>query len=399
MKRILITTIAVIVFLILGTTAAILYAKGYRVFSGDGARPIEGTGLLVLTSTPDAASVYINNHLTTATNNTLNLTPGEYEVKIQKDGYFAWQKKIKIQKEIVNRADATLFPIAPQLDAVTATGANNPVIDPSGTLIAYTVASASAEKNGVYVLNISSRPILNIGGSATQIVDDSTDNFSKAKLEFSPDGSQLIASISGSMGSTYYLLSTSGMNSAPQDITATLSQTKELWKKQEEDKLKKTIEAQNAKLAKIIKSDFKNIDFSPEQDKILYEASNSGTIPIIVNPRLIGTNQTPEERNIKQGNIYVYDIKEDRNYLIYDNSLNTNLSPKFTWYPDSSHLIFVKDKNIEIEEYDGQNPTDVYAGPFVDSFVFPWPDRSSLLIVTNFNTDKSPYNLYRLSLK
>jgi hypothetical protein len=41
-------------------------------------------------------------------------------------------------------------------------------------------------------------------------------------------------------------------------------------------------------------------------------------LPIIINPRLIGTDSTAEVRNIQKGSIYVYDIKEDRNYKIIE---------------------------------------------------------------------------------
>src|SRR3972149_3592243 len=101
MKRILISGILIGAFIVIGTIVAVLYANGYRIdFSGNGAgrvKFIEGTGLLVTTSRPDGARVLVNGHLTTATNNTINLAPGEYDVEIQKDGYLPWRKKVTIK--------------------------------------------------------------------------------------------------------------------------------------------------------------------------------------------------------------------------------------------------------------------------------------------------------------
>jgi len=46
------------------------------------------------------------------------------------------------------------------------------------------------------------------------------------------------------------------------------------------------------------------------------QASESASIPLIINPALIGTDSTSQVRDIKKGEVYVYDLKEDRNYLI-----------------------------------------------------------------------------------
>src|SRR5579872_4633376 len=97
-------SLLVFLFILFGTFIAILYGRGYR-FGLDGGRPdIAGTGILVVTSEPNGASVFVNGHLTTATDNTINLAPGNYEVRIEKDGYMPWSKKIVVQKEIVSKA-------------------------------------------------------------------------------------------------------------------------------------------------------------------------------------------------------------------------------------------------------------------------------------------------------
>src|SRR3989338_2860187 len=401
MKRVVVTGIMIFSFLLIGTLIGIFYAKGYRIVPNNGSPMVEGTGLLVLTSKPDAAKVFVNNQIATATNNTINLTPGDYEIKIVKDGYFAWNKKITIKKEVVSRADALLFPTALKLESTTSTGAQNPVLDSTETLIAYTVSSASAQKNGIYVLDMNSKPILNIGGASTQIADNSFVDFSNALLEFSPDGTQLLATVSLGINPATYFLSTKGFSDRFQDVTETILQIKNTWEKQKAEKIKKLIDDQNNKLTDLINENYQNPTFSLEQDTVLYEASRSANIPILITPRVIGTDSTPEERNIQKGNLYVYDIKEDRNYLIFDRSQlrkDENM-PRFTWYPDSRHLVFVKDRKINVTEYDGGNVTTVYAGPFVDDFVFPWNDGNSLVILTNLNIDEAPINLYRLILK
>lgn len=397
MKKQLLISLGILLFLLLATTAVVLYAKGYHFGLAKGNLQVAETGLLVTTSKPDGASVFVNGHLTTATDNTINLFPGEYDIKIEKEGYFTWHKKIKIQAQIVAKAEALLFPIAPKLESITASGVENPTIDPSLSRIAYTVASQSARKNGIYILDMTSRPILTLRSAATQIVDDTIDIFSKARLAWSPDGQELVATISATSQATTYLLKTNQFNQNPSDITATLTTTQTSWENDRLEKNQARIDMLKLNLKDFIAKNFKISSWSPDETKILYQASSSAFLPIVINPRLIGTNSTPEERNLKEGNIYVYDIKEDRNYNIPTG--NSQNSKSLIWFPDSKHLIFTHDKKIEIMECDGTNSTTIYAGPFIDNYVFPWTNESKVLILTNLGNPDILPNLYTIGLK
>ena len=401
MKRVLFSSILIFTFILAGTTVAILYARGYRFLPQNGRTRIEGTGLLVLTSKPDGARVIINDHLSTATNNTINLAPGEYDVRIEKDGYIPWDKKITVKKEVVSEAIALLFPIAPKLEAITTTGAGNPVLDSSGTLIAYTVSSSSASKNGIYLLDMSARSIISFGGQTSQLVSNAADRLSEATLSFSPDGKEIIASIDTRLGTTSYLLATKGFNDSPKDVTNTISQVQRDWESLSSEKNKKILDSFQRDLRPIVTDYFKDFKISPEGDKVLYVASQSASLVVIRKPRIIGGNTTTEQRTIKKGNTYVYDIKEDRNFLLFDRTgmKNNEASPNFMWHPDSRHLIFATNGKINILEYDGQNQTTVYAGPFLDSYVFPWTDGLSLVILAKLNNPNVPYNLYRIGLE
>src|SRR3989344_2766887 len=122
MRKMILSTALVLILLICGTVIAVLYATGYRIVPKNGRTVVEGTGLLVLTSKPDGARVYVNNKLTTATDQTINLEPNTYEIKIEKDGYFTWKKKITIKEGEVSQAYALLFPTTPKLEPITTTG-------------------------------------------------------------------------------------------------------------------------------------------------------------------------------------------------------------------------------------------------------------------------------------
>lgn len=402
-KKAIFTTILVLAFIGLGTFLAILYGKGYRLnFGGEGNQIIAGTGLLVLTSTPDGARVYLDDNLTTATNDTLNLPPGEYNVRIEKDGYYPWKKHVILKKEAVTKTDALLFPSAPKLEAVTLLGAEEPIVNSNGSLLAYKVSSSSAQNNGIYVISLTNRPLIPLGNTSRQIASDRIDNFSGATLEFSPDGQEVLASIPPSSTTSgalkLYLLRTDGLNDNPQNVTVTIAQVRSQWEAEQKELEEKFINSIPRKARSFALKNFINPKLSPESDKIVYTASTSASMPIFITPTLPTTNSTPENRELKAGNIYVYQIKEDKNYLLFSPKEGEVL-PNFIWHPSSSHLVFIKDKRISAIEYDGQNLTTLYSGPFTPNFVYPWPDGSGVLIRTNLNDETIPPNLYTVGLK
>ena len=90
MNKRLAITILIALFLAGTTFLAIKFAKGARFNFKE--KKITETGLLVANSYPTGASVLLNGKLTTATNDTLNIPPDDYQVKIIKDGIFLGKK-------------------------------------------------------------------------------------------------------------------------------------------------------------------------------------------------------------------------------------------------------------------------------------------------------------------
>ncbi|MBI2195449.1 MAG: PEGA domain-containing protein [Candidatus Levybacteria bacterium] len=399
MKKQLLIPFSVLLLLIFGTIAVVMYARGYRLEFGAGKTGISGTGLLVATSEPNGAQVFINDHLTTATDSTINLAPGTYRIRIVKQGYLPWEKTLKIDKELVSKADALLFPSAPKLESITDDGVVSATVDPSGTRIAFTQASGSAQQNGIRVLNMTMVPILTLQSSSKQIANDILDLFSMAMLSWSPDGSEILATVSATVPAgrqaTYLLLPTE-LNNNPQDVTETLISVRTNWAAQKAKKDKSLTNGLKSNLITIISQNFSNTLWSPDETKIAYTASESATLPLIINPRLLGVNATPEQRRIEKGATYVYDIKEDKNYEV---NLDRKLLPSAKWLPDSKHILYVTSGQIRSMEFDGTNDTIIYAGPFIDGYVFPWPDGSKIVILTNLNNPQIPPNLYTISLK
>src|SRR5690606_38469838 len=101
--RLLIWLSTILVIGVFGT-AAIMYARGYRIDKEN--LQITPSGLLVANSEPNGVQVFVDGELKTATDNTIKLPPGTHDLLLKKDGYTSWQKRIVIEKEIVTQIDA-----------------------------------------------------------------------------------------------------------------------------------------------------------------------------------------------------------------------------------------------------------------------------------------------------
>jgi Tol biopolymer transport system component len=176
---------------------AIFFARGYQIDFTK--KTVSGTGILVATSDPDGAEVLINGKLKTATNNTINLEPGKYTIRLEKDGFSPWEKSVEVKREEVFKTNAFLFPRVPDLRPLTFTGATNPTVSPDGTKIVYSVASASAEKNGIWIADISRSAILSPLGSPADLRQITKQSVllpvKETKFLWSPDSKEIIAFI------------------------------------------------------------------------------------------------------------------------------------------------------------------------------------------------------------
>jgi len=403
-------------FLISATTIIVIkLGQGYKPdFSTKSLRP---TGLLVATSLPDGAQVFIDGKLKTATNATLSLSPDEYEVELKKDGFFPWKKTLQIKKELVTKTDAYLFSSFPDLRALTFTGAQNPLLSPDGTRVVYAVSnpSVSLSKQGLWVLDLTDRP-LGLSREARQIVANTPElDFSLAELRWSPDGKQILATFKTALGKgktaktkiQNFLLDAERANSPSTltDITPTLNLLYQSWEKNQEARFQVQISKIPEGLLSTFTTNTANIQFSPDETKILYTATASASIPqgLISLPPVVSSQK--EEREIKPGRVYVYDLKEDKNFFIGEVTSSLPVwqagklqVPSYSWFPTSKHIFIVQEDKIIIKEYDGTNETVVWSGPFVNSFAFPFPAGNRILILTTLGKDTPP-NLYAVSLR
>jgi hypothetical protein len=444
-KRVLYTFLSALA-IIGGTILAINYAKGNLRFTEDGfARE---TGLLQANSFPIGAEVTINGRQVAVTDDTIYLSPAEYEVEILKDGYAPWKKVLEAKKGLVTQTNARLFPIAPSLTTLTFTGAENIMPSPDGQKIVYYTASTSAtRRHGLYLMELTTSTFSLQKGPRQLTQDSERLDLREAKFIWSPDSSEILV-IDENREVLLPLDRTSDIDALP-DVSFQRSQILGDWEYEMYLRERQYLSRFPQEIIAVATASAKNLYFSPdlEKSRMLYTATQVVTIPDNLIPAVSAASTQLEERTLEPGGIYVYDRKEDRNFRVaaetetaseayakqllaldmhnsqpqvyaaspsafqtlqatasaqtarnfitYHSSLFANT---LQWYPDSNHLIYVEDNKIKIMGYDSANKTTLYSGPFSRNFVYPWPDGNRLLITTTFSPD-SPPNIYAIELK
>lgn len=410
------------------------YARGYRLNFGK--QEVTSTGILVATSSPDAAKIYINGELYGVTNSNITLPPGDYHVELKKEGYSTWGTDLKLKGELVMRADGILFPQNPSLSPLTSLGivkafyyekSNNVILlADSGEA---TDVPAELAKDGIYFLDNARRQLSLFNPLkllvAKKLFPAGVD-FADATISMSPDQKEMLFDV----GTRTYLLSTTEETTDLIDVTRSRAAVLAVWKTKQEADLKKVLETFKKPFPLIASESFDIISFSPDESKILYVAKQDASIPKILHPGLVSINQRPQTRDIKVGRVYIYDKKEDTNYeltppqsiadLITSIPVNpipsqvttiavpldlgtsqnvTALASKLIWYPDSKHIIMRETNKITVVDYDNSNKQTVYSGPIESDFISITTD-GRLLILANLNpqTNKLP-DVYAVGIR
>ncbi len=382
-----------------------LYAQGYRLDGKDFA--VKPSGLLVVKSNPEGAQILVNQEVKGATNTNLTLLPETYDITIKKEGYTTWQKRITIKKEEVTEIGAHLFKLAPSLSAVTLNTATKPSTSPDGTRIAFVVPATKEnieeEKEGLWVLDNINLP-LGFSRDPKRITDG---DLKDATWIWSPNSREILLTLDKSkflLDATVFTPQSKRVNIA--------SQSEEIiaeWQKEKDKMLASKIKGLPEKLVPIIRDYATNVTFSPDETKILYTAKADYTLPDEITKPIPGASTQKQERDIKKYNTYVYDIKEDRNFLISEKNENLQIGnfwegknppkEKIVWFPTSAHLVWAKEGKIIVMDYDGTNPQEVYSGSYFSPFAFTSVTTDRIIILTNLGSDSQEANLYYVNIK
>ncbi len=428
-KKTLVTIISLFLIIIAAAIAVVL-TKGYT-FSPTQVKVL-GTGIISVTSVPDGASVYIDGHLTTATDSTVSqLAPKVYDVKIVKDGYIPWEKKIDVNEGLVSEVKATLFPALPTFYPLTTNGAVNPSLSPDGQKLAFAVplsvdSGGVRQKGGVWVWTMSSQPIAFARSAEPHqvVVSDVNLDFSKGNFRWSPDSKQMLISVQaggqpGDAAARNYLVSADSFTPTDslQDITPQVQSIVQSWSDDQKSKNDAQISAIKNKQAFAVASEsavlsvasdsaslinipsHRELLWSPDDTKFMVISSPSRQYESKGGTPSVSPNQKLSAQVYDFGTTGSKSTGPVNGYTTFK-LYNLPSAEKYMWLPDSMHVILVDKDKISICEFDGSNVSIVYAGNFEAGEVFPWPDSSRLVMLTSFNTPTaSTPNLFGINLK
>lgn len=377
---------------------AIFWARGFKPNLKQG--KIERTGLIVATSIPTGAEVYLDDRLTSATNTSIGfLEPKTYKVRIEKDGYTTWGKEIEVKADLATEIKALLFPLAPEIKPLTTTGAASPTLSPDGSKIVYGVAG---ERGGLYSLSMTDRPLPFRQDPRKVAKNQRGLDFSAANFIWGPDSKQLIARFGDDQEKNVanLLIDTDKTDQDLRDITGALSATLSSWQGEID------LQAQTQAI------------LAPDSVReATGEAFLVNSSALTVDSKTKSVNREPQ--TVNQLNFYptglVFSLDEEKilyknrdgKYKVWDLKLKKDYTqPDFAdfinifWYPDSNHLVVVQRDLISIIEADGTNKMTVFFGKFENGFVFAHPSGSRLIILTTLTQpDGSPANLYSINLR
>ena len=360
----------------------VAYARGYRLDIGQ--KSLVPTGIMSVTSYPKAAKIYIDGVLKGVTDTNLTMPPGNYKVEIQKEGYTSFSKDVNLKGELVAAIDALLFPLNPTLAPLTNLG------------IIKAISLGDTEKiivfsdTGIHLFEGGKKPLPFFPPLKTIILKENLPaeiDLATSRVTVSPDAKEAIFEFGEEALIQAYLLNLDGENLTPFDVTQSKETLIEAWASQKLANNLKVLETFPKDFYKLASDSSTILSFSPTETKVLYKANKTVTLPPMITPPIIAANQTGEARDIKEGGIYVYDKKEDKNYQIADRTEAEELiGQSIQWYFDSRHLLINEGKKIFVVDYDNINKKTVYSGPYENGFFTTTLD-GRIITLSNLNPE------------
>ncbi len=400
--------------------AVILYSQGYVFHFADFS--LKKTGAIFVSTSPKGVRIFINNKLAATTSNIIfsqgkllsHLAPGEYAVKIEKDEFTSWDKKLAVEPQLV--AEARNIFLAPRnaraeiieekvsdvilsdshaviayvkTDGAAILDVSSPKIVPLTAAPGEKVGKARFGKNEGYLIiesflkNKVKKYLRNVPlGTIAEIQESDSDPF--IKIRHSPAGEQKIIALSSSH--TLYMIDVRSQNE--KIILADHISNFEIFGEKilyatEAPSIVYEKDMVSGKTEQLNQTPIEHIDFS---SKIL--RSRGGFIAIINSARaLFLYNDEKRELQRIAGDIADAVFSDDDKKLAWRNRNEMHvyylkdilLQPKKTqgtvelitrfskpisamaWFAyDNEHILFTADGKLKLIELDGRDKRNIY---------------------------------------
>ncbi len=360
--------LGVLLPLLIITAIVVFYAQGWRLDLTKGA--VEKTGIVLIRSVPEGAKVRLNDELITATDSPIpDLKPGTYRLKVEKEGYFPWEKDVPVEEGFVTDITALLPPLSPSLTAVTQKGARLVTKAPSGSKAIFVSGKE------LYLLNLSN-PALGFLRTTPQKIAEESTNFPLAEataLRWSPNEDQILVSVERQ----HYLVSATGRNGSPTPVTAItdLLDNWDITATEQKTTLITRLASDEEQAAEAIKP---TALWSPDEQKFLYVKEVDGKrqfwVTDLSDPLPIG----------------------DSAHQLVTETENAQL--QLFWLADSHHFVMIDNGTVSLLDLDGSNKRTLFRGTLAEDVALSTMDLSKIIILTSI-APETPANLYAISLR
>ena len=376
-------TLLTLIILLSVTSLIFLYTSGFRLQKDEEeVVNLATTGMISAKSIPEGASVFLDDELITATNDTISgIEPGMHSLRIVKKGYEEWSKEIEVFEALVTDITAVLVSQSPMFEPLTNTGASNPSISPSLSQLAY--FSKDEENPGVWIIPINQGGLNIFRTNPSVILEDTQVNkYSDGKsITWSPDEKELLVETNDSF---FYLVDLEN-NTAQSVTTSQLIIT--AWK----EELKAKREGFVAKLD--ISEEIRTLALS---DEVLWSPDEK---------KFLFTTYVGDVIQYKVYNMEKpLPVGENIETIVFEKNIN-EAQPEITWYSDSFHLILTEGNIVEekigtisLIRIDGTNKVEIYGQSLHSPKVYSAPSGDKVIILTSFKSDEKT-DLYTVSVR
>jgi len=182
--------LAIIAFLIIAPLI-VLYATGFRWDFEQ--KRITQVGMITVKCIPRAVNIFVNDKLKARRTyaRIRDLMPRDYVVKLQKEGYSIWEKKLTVEPRVATPIKhARLFLSEPEVTQIINSGIDQYVLSPNNKKIAYTITSG--EEAGIWLLDVASH-------NSSKLFPKSKEEFAKvleglvfSDIKWSPDSEKVL---------------------------------------------------------------------------------------------------------------------------------------------------------------------------------------------------------------
>jgi WD40 repeat protein len=174
---------------------------------------VQKTGIIKITPQPRGATIFLNGtqYLTSLTPAKIEYQlPGDYEIKLTKDGYFDWQKKLPVFENVTTFAEKILLWKKSTPQQLASSSAMSWLTSPDGNLVIFT-----DQKKNIFLLDINSGLLGELTGGTIESIATGLSYDSISFLEYSPSGRYVLAQTSKKSQTGYLIIDTTGKTTLP----------------------------------------------------------------------------------------------------------------------------------------------------------------------------------------